>query len=63
MASPHWTAITALLVVWLIGASMSLGGSLIHFALAAALVIMGYNLLTRGIASDASLAPTDSYMV
>jgi len=40
-----WTIIAVLLVLWLLGFSMSIGGSLIHLLLVVALVVFVINLL------------------
>ena len=43
-----WTVITILFVLWLVGLIASFGGPLIHFLLVGAVVLLAYNLLTRG---------------
>ena len=43
-----WTVITILFVLWLLGFVMSFGGSLIHIVLVVAVILLAYNLLTRG---------------
>lgn len=43
-----WTAIVVLFVLWLLGLVMSLGGPLIHVFLVVAVILVVYNLLTRG---------------
>ena len=48
MASLLWTVIVILFVLWLIGLLMHLGGGLIHILLVAAVVILIFNLLTKG---------------
>jgi hypothetical protein len=40
-----WTIVAVLLILWLLGFSMSLGGSLIHILLVVALVCVVINLL------------------
>ena len=47
-----WTLITVFLILWLLGFSFSIGGSLIHLLLVVALVILVINLISgrRGIA-------------
>ncbi len=40
-----YTLIVVLLVLWLLGFSMSVGGSLIHALLVIALVVFLYNLI------------------
>lgn len=41
-----WTIILILFVLWLLGFSFQLGGSLIHILLVIALVVFVFNLLT-----------------
>ncbi|MEO8026117.1 MAG: lmo0937 family membrane protein [Bryobacteraceae bacterium] len=41
-----WTIIVVCLVLWLLGFSFSVGGSLIHILLVAALVVLVFNLLS-----------------
>jgi hypothetical protein len=41
-----WTLVAILLVLWLLGFSLSIGGGLIHLLLVVALVVMVVNLLT-----------------
>ena len=47
-----WTLFVVILILWLLGFSLSIGGSLIHLLLVVALVILVLNLLSgrRGIA-------------
>ncbi len=47
-----WTIFVVLVLLWLLGFSFSLGGSLIHLLLVIALVVLVINLLSgrRGIA-------------
>jgi hypothetical protein len=47
-----WTIFVVLLVLWLLGFSMSIGGSLIHLLLVVALIVLVFNLISgrRGIA-------------
>ena len=40
-----WTIVAVLLVLWLLGFSLSVGGSLIHALLVVALVVVVINLL------------------
>ena len=40
-----WTIVAVLLILWLLGFSLSLGGSLIHLLLVVALVCVVVNLL------------------
>ena len=46
-----WTLMIVLLVLWLLGFTMSIGGGLIHVLLVAALVVLVFNLVTgrRGV--------------
>jgi predicted membrane metal-binding protein len=46
-----WTIIALLLILWLLGFSFSVGGSLIHLLLVVALVVFVFNLLSgrRGV--------------
>jgi len=41
-----WTLVAVFLILWLLGFSMSVGGSLIHLLLVMALVIVIINLLS-----------------
>lgn len=41
-----WTIVGVLLVLWLLGFSMQIGGGLIHALLVIALVVFVFNLLT-----------------
>ena len=47
-----WTLIVVCLILWLLGFSFSVGGSLIHLLLVVALVVLVINLVSgrRGIA-------------
>jgi len=40
-----WTIVAILLVLWLLGFSFSIGGSLIHILLVIALIVIVINLL------------------
>jgi Family of unknown function (DUF5670) len=40
-----WTAVVVLFVLWLLGFSINVGGSLIHLLLVLALIGVVYNLL------------------
>ncbi len=42
-----WTIVAVLLILWLLGFSLSLGGSLIHLLLVVALVVIVINLVSR----------------
>jgi Family of unknown function (DUF5670) len=46
MAGLLWTIITVLVVLWLIGFVVHIGGGLIHLLLVVALVLLVVNLLT-----------------
>ena len=46
MGNLLWTVISILIVLWLVGFLMHVGGSLIHFLLVIALVLFIYNLVT-----------------
>jgi hypothetical protein len=48
MASLLWTIIVVLFVLWLIGVVVHVGGALIHLLLVVALVLLVFNLLTKG---------------
>ena len=41
-----WTLIAVLLILWLLGFSLSVGGGLIHLLLVVALVALVFNLVT-----------------
>ena len=41
-----WTIVVLLLILWLLGFSFSVGGSLIHLLLVVALVVFVFNLLS-----------------
>jgi hypothetical protein len=41
-----WTVFVILLILWLLGFSMHVGGSLIHLLLVVGLVVLVINLLT-----------------
>jgi len=47
-----WTLFAVILILWLLGFSLSIGGSLIHLLLVVALVIFVLNLVSgrRGVA-------------
>lgn len=48
MASLLWTIITVLVVLWLIGVVAHLGGAFIHLLLVGALLLLVFNLITKG---------------
>jgi len=41
-----WTLVAVFLILWLLGFSFSIGGSLIHLLLVVALVVVVINLVT-----------------
>lgn len=41
-----WTAFAILLVLWLLGFSLEVGGGLIHLLLVVALVVLAINLIS-----------------
>ena len=41
-----WTSVVVLLILWLLGFSLSIGGSLIHLLLVVALAVIVINLIT-----------------
>jgi hypothetical protein len=41
-----WTIFVVLLVLWLLGFTMSIGGGLIHLLLVLALIVLVFNLVT-----------------
>jgi hypothetical protein len=41
-----WTIVAVLLILWLLGFSLSIGGSLIHILLVVALVVIVINLIS-----------------
>jgi len=41
-----WTILVILVVLWLLGFSFQIGGSLIHILLVIALIVLIYNLVT-----------------
>ena len=41
-----WTIFAVLLIMWLLGFTLSIGGSLIHLLLVVALVVLVFNLLS-----------------
>ncbi len=42
-----WTIFAVLVVLWLLGFSLHVGGSLIHLLLVCAVIVLLYNLITR----------------
>lgn len=41
-----WTLMIVLLILWLLGFTLSIGGGLIHLLLVVALVVLVFNLVT-----------------
>ena len=41
-----WTIIVVLVILWLLGFSLHIGGALIHLLLVIAVIVLIYNLLT-----------------
>jgi Family of unknown function (DUF5670) len=41
-----WTIIVVLLILWLLGFSLHIGGGLIHILIVLAVVVLIYNLIT-----------------
>jgi hypothetical protein len=41
-----WTIIVILFILWLLGFSLHIGGSLIHILLVLAVIVLIYNLIT-----------------
>ena len=48
MANILWTIISVLFVIWLLGLVLHFGGALIYIALVVAIVLVVFNLLTKG---------------
>ncbi len=48
MAGLLWTVITVLFVLWLLGMVFSIGGGLIHTLLVVAVILVIFNLVTKG---------------
>ena len=48
MANLLWAVITVLFVLWLVGLIMSIGGPLIHLVLVVAVILVVFNLVTKG---------------
>jgi hypothetical protein len=42
-----WTIFVVLLVLWLLGFTLHIGGSLIHLLVVIAVIVLVYNLITR----------------
>jgi hypothetical protein len=47
MAGIIWTLITLLVIFWIVGLLLHLGGALIHIALLVAVILFIFNLFTR----------------
>ena len=45
-ANMLWTILVVLLILWLLGFSLHVGGGLIHLLLVVALVVLVFNLVT-----------------
>jgi len=43
-----WTIFVILVVLWILGFSFQIGGGLIHVLLVIAVIVLIYNLITRG---------------
>jgi hypothetical protein len=48
MVNLIWTAVMVLFVLWLLGLVFSIGGPLIHLVLVVAVILVAYNLITKG---------------
>ncbi|MEA5534648.1 lmo0937 family membrane protein [Crocosphaera sp. XPORK-15E] len=46
MSNLLWTVAVILVIFWLLGFSMNIGGSLVHLLLVLALIAIVYNLVT-----------------
>lgn len=42
-----WTILVVLIILWLLGFTLHVGGALIHLLLVVALVVLAYDLVTR----------------
>ena len=42
-----WTIFVILVILWLLGFSLNIGGGLIHILLVIALIVLIYNLIAR----------------
>ena len=47
LGSLLWAVVVILVVLWLIGLLVHIGGGLIHILLVIALIVLIYNLITR----------------
>jgi len=48
MVNLIWTVITVLFVLWLLGLVMHIGGAFVHLLLVVAVILVVFNLLTKG---------------
>ena len=48
MVNLLWTVIVVLFVLWLLGFLMHVGGGLIHIVLVVAVILLVFNLVTKG---------------
>jgi hypothetical protein len=48
MGNLLWTVVVVLFVLWLLGFIMHFGGGLIHIVLVVAVILLAYNLITKG---------------
>jgi Family of unknown function (DUF5670) len=51
LGSVLWAVVVVLVVLWLLGLIVHIGGGLIHLLLVIALIVLIYNLITRSRAS------------
>ena len=47
LGSVLWAVVVVLVVLWLLGLIVPIGGGLIHLLLVVALIVLVYNLITR----------------
>jgi hypothetical protein len=47
LGSVLWAVVVVLVVLWLLGLIVHIGGGLIHLLLVIALIVLIYNLITR----------------
>jgi hypothetical protein len=47
LGSVLWAVVVVLVVLWLLGLIVHIGGGLIHILLVVALIVLIYNLITR----------------
>ena len=47
LGSVLWAVVVVLVVLWLLGLVVHIGGGLIHLLLVIALIVLIYNLITR----------------